>query len=101
MATKIYDLIVAVSTYQDNNGQNKHRWENVGAILQDKDQQGNVYSYAMLKATFNPAGIQRKEGSDSIRITLSKPKEQQQQSQSQAYDNNFNSFGQQVSDCPF
>ena len=107
MATKLYDLIVPVSTYQDNSGQNKHRWENIGAILQDKDQQGNTYSYAMLKATFNPAGIQRKEGSDSIRITLSKPKEQQQRTQPQTYDNNFNStpqfetFGQQVNDCPF
>ena len=110
MATKLYDLIVSVSTYQDNNGQNKHRWENVGSVLQDKDQQGNTYSYIMFKATFNPAGIQRKDGSDSIRITLVKPKDKNNTTQQGYGQQSYNSqpqfdpnpqFGDNISDVPF
>ena len=116
MATKLYDLIVATSKYQDQNGQEKRKWENVGAMWQDTDNNGNSYCYIMLKRIFNPAGLDVKEGADSIRITLSKPKQQQEQGQSQqnsqysqqaqtfANNPNFNqdiNFGQPVEGIPF
>ena len=52
MATKLYDCLVATSKYQDHSGQEKRKWENVGAIWQDKDNNGNIYEYLMLKRCF-------------------------------------------------
>ena len=83
MATKLYDVIVAVSKYTDQSGQEKRKWENIGAIWQDTDNNGNVYKFAMLKRTFNPAGIEVREGADSIRLTLTPPKPKEQQGQGQ------------------
>ena len=100
MATKLYDLIVATSKYQDQNGQEKRKWENVGAVFQDKDQQGNSYSYIMLKRHFNPAGIECREGADAIRITLSKPKQQQGQQQQQGQ-GQYQSQQQPQNNSPF
>ena len=83
MATKLYDLIVPISKYTDQNGQEKRRWENIGAIWQDTDNNGNTYKFAMLKRTFNPAGVETREGSDAIRVTMTPPKAKQQQQQQQ------------------
>ena len=123
MATKLYDLIVPVSKYTDNNGQEKRRWENIGAIWQNTDNNGNTYKFAMIKRTFNPAGIDAQEGSDSIRVTLTPPKakqqgqaqtqpaQQYQQPQQQGYSQwgqpdfgapiNDDGFGESVNDMPF
>ncbi|MBR1486326.1 MAG: hypothetical protein IJ859_10000 [Synergistaceae bacterium] len=81
MATKVYDCIVATGKYKDRNGQEKTKWENVGVIWKDTDNNGNSYSYLLLKKTFNPAGIEAREGSDVIKISFAKPKQQQQQAQ--------------------
>lgn len=79
MATKIWDLAVATSKYKDRNGQEKSRWENVGAMWQGKDEQGNDYTFITLKATFNFAALTRRENSDAVRVSLFKPKEKTQQ----------------------
>lgn len=104
MATKLYDLAVSTSKYKDRNGQEKSRWENVGAMWQGKDEQGNDYTFIMLKATFNFAALPRKENSDSVRVSLFKPKENTQnnaqpQPQAQAQQQMFNSsnFGNALS----
>ena len=83
MATKLYDLIIATSEYKDRNGNTKRHWENVGSLLQDKDSNGNDYKYIMLKRIFNPAGINAREGADSVRISLSKPNNNNNQAQQQ------------------
>lgn len=113
MATKLYDCMVATSTYKDRNGNDKRHWENIGSIWQDKDNNGNSYCYMMMKRTFNPAGIEAREGSDSIRISLFKPKQnetqnvqQQQQQTPQSANNfsdipNFDDFGGSIVDVPF
>lgn len=91
MTTKLYDLAVAVSKYTAQDGSEKSRWENVGSVWQDTDNQGNKYSFVMLKATFNPAAIKRKDGSDSIRLSLFKPKDKKQGGSAQGnaqYNNN-------------
>ena len=79
---KLYDLCVATRTYKSN-GQDKTNWENVGAILQNDDGK----KFIMLKAHF--AAIQRKEGSESIVISMFKPKQKQNNQQSNS--NNPNS----------
>ena len=70
MATKLYDLAVVTRKYTDSAGQEKNVWENVGAILQADGE-----PYMMLKAHFLPAAIARKEGSESILVSLFVPKD--------------------------
>ena len=121
MATKLYDCMVATSEYNDRNGNKKRHWENVGAIWQDTDSNGNSYSYLMLKRIFNPAGLDTREGADAVRISLFKPQPKEQQGQpiqnqnqgqqqqnnwaqsSQPFGNNNqqNGFGQPINDMPF
>ena len=67
----------------------------------------------MLKAHFNPAAIQRKEGSESIIISMFKPKQKQQNSQQdnsnsdnssnndEWNDNEAQSFSGNFNDFPF
>ena len=77
MTTKLYDLAVVTRKYQDSTGQEKNVWENVGAILRADGE-----PYMMLKAHFLPAAIQRKDGSESIVISLFKPKAKESRSDS-------------------
>ena len=67
---KLYDLAVVVSKYSARDGQEKSRWENIGALFENNDGR----KFIMLKATFNPAAIARKDGSDSIAVSLFTPK---------------------------
>ena len=105
---KLYDLCVATRNYKSN-GQDKTNWENVGALLQNDEGK----KFIMLKAHFNPAAIQRKEGSESIIISMFKPKQKQQNSQQdnpnsnssgnndELNDNEAQSFGGSFNDFPF
>ncbi len=70
---KLYDLAVGTRKYTKN-GEDKTVWENVGVIIM-----GDKNPYLMLKAHFNPAAIQRKEGNESILISLFKAKEKTSQ----------------------
>ncbi len=64
MATqRIKDLAVRTGTYTDSNGEQKGRYENIGSLFKKDD--GNLFM--TIKATFNPAGIEREPGKDSIR----------------------------------
>ena len=86
---KLYDLAVATRRWQTQNGEQRTSWLNVGAVMQGKDSR----PYVMLKAHFNPAGIQRKDGSESIVISLFKPKAKDSQPAS------YEDYG--VEDLPF
>ena len=68
---KLYDLAVKVGEYLKD-GKMRNRYENVGAMWEGRD--GSPF--ITLKATFSPAAIQRKEGSDSIFVSCFTPKEQ-------------------------
>ena len=84
MQTKKYDLAVPIAKYNVN-GQEKTRWENIGSVMS-----GDKGPYIMLKATFNPAAIQRKEGSEYIVISLFKPNnDNKKNSNSDAGDTNI------------
>ena len=78
MAKKLYDLAVATSKYTTRDGKEKSTWENVGSLLEN-DKGGK---YIMLKATFNPAGLERRQGSDSVVISLFAPKDKDNSSDS-------------------
>lgn len=51
MAKKIYDVAVAVGKYTKD-GEEKNRYENIGAVIQ-----GDNGPFLVLKRTFNPAGV--------------------------------------------
>ena len=111
MATKIYDIAVETGRYTDNNGKDKKRWKNIGAVWTSTDIKGDKYSYLTLDRSFNPAGVPCKEGADVIYCSLFKPKNsaennsQQQSSyqQQQQAKHDFDSSAQfeNVTDCPF
>jgi hypothetical protein len=75
MATKLYDLAVKTGEYQDRqSGQMKGRWQNVGVVMKGDD----GTPFVMLNAWFNPAGVPRKDGSESVLISCFKPDDQRQ-----------------------
>lgn len=83
MATKLYDLAVKTGVYTDRQtGQEKGRWQNVGAVMQGDD--GN--QFIMLAKWFNPAGVPdlsgRGAGSESVLVSCFAPQERQQQASS-------------------
>jgi hypothetical protein len=61
MTKKIQDLCVVVSSYTDQSGAKKNRYENVGHVLQIDDG-----SMILLKRTFNPAGVPNPDGRDTV-----------------------------------
>lgn len=81
MATKLYDLAVKTGEYTDGQGQQKGRWQNVGAVMQNND--GG--KFIMLAKWFNPAGVPDLSGknatSESILLSMFAPKDKDQQGQ--------------------
>lgn len=67
---KVKDLAVVTGTYQSN-GETKKRYANVGALME-----GDNGQFLMLNAHFNPAGVPRKEGSESILVSMFDPRDQ-------------------------
>jgi hypothetical protein len=49
---KVYDLAVVVGSYEKN-GETKHRYQNVGVVLQ-KDDGGK---FILMERSFNPSGV--------------------------------------------
>lgn len=85
MAKKLYDLAVKTGEYQNNQGETKGRWQNVGAIMEN-DEGGK---FIMLAKWFSPAGVPdlNGKGSESLLISMFPPRDpNQQQGQSQQSD---------------
>lgn len=78
-ARKLYDLAVKVSEYQDQQGNKKGRWQNVGAVMQGDD--GG--KFIMLAKWFNPAGVPdfSGRGGESLLLSMFEPKDQNGQQQ--------------------
>lgn len=72
---KAYDIAVKTGIYRDQNGQEKGRYQNVGAVMQDD----NGGKFILLEAWFNPAGIERKDGRSSIILSMFEPKQKDDQ----------------------
>ena len=74
---KLYDMFVVTSKYTDVNGNEKSTWEQIGSLM-ESNKDGKVSRYVMLKATFNPAAIQREKNSSYIFVSLFPPKDKEQ-----------------------
>jgi hypothetical protein len=73
MARKVYDLCVKTGSYRDKSGQEKGRYQTVGAVMEGDDGR----QFAMLEAWFNPSGIDRQQGRGSIILSMFEPKTKQ------------------------
>ena len=71
--SKKYDVVARVGSYTDANGQEKGRFENVGAVITNKNGGFNL----LLKKTFNPAGL-AEPGNESICLFLYEPEKKEQ-----------------------
>lgn len=87
--TKLFDLCVVTREYEDSFGNKKAVWENIGSLLEGRDGK----QFIMLKAHFNPAAIQRKEGSECILVNLFKPKSKNSGSDTSDSFGSFNDSG--------
>ena len=86
MNKKLYDIRVSVGKYTKN-GQEKSHYVTIGSVWKtDKN-----YIFGTLAAYFNPAAIERKEGSDSIFFSLVEPKDNNNNNSSRSNNGNNNS----------
>ena len=69
---KLYELAVRSGSYTDKDGNEKSSWLNIGSVWKNNDDN----QFMLLRATFNPAAIERKNGSDCITVAMFEPKEQ-------------------------
>jgi hypothetical protein len=74
MAHKTHDLAVKVGSYINQQGEQKNRYQNVGALMQ-----GDNGPFIMLAKWFNPAGVQDDRGGESILISVFEPRQEGQQ----------------------
>jgi hypothetical protein len=74
MAHKTHDLAVKVGSYTNQQGEQKNRYQNVGALMQ-----GDNGPFIMLAKWFNPAGVQDDRGGESILISVFEPRQEGQQ----------------------
>lgn len=74
MAKKVYDIAVKTGTYTDKDGNEKGRYQQVGAVIK-----GDNGSYMVLERWFNPAGIANPDNRSSVILSLFEPKDNQQQ----------------------
>jgi len=75
--TKIKDIVVKVREYQDNQGNKKAQWANVGTLMRGDD--GN--EFILLDRHFNPAGIVNPENRGNVLLSMFDPKPRDGQSQ--------------------
>jgi len=66
---KLYDLAVKTGEYTDSQGQQKGRWQNVGAVMSSD----NGGQFIMLAKWFNPAGVADTKGGESILLSCFEP----------------------------
>ena len=90
--TRLYDLVVKTGEYQDRNGQTKARYENIGAVMRNENGQ-----FAMLKKTFNPAGVPSDR--DTIMVSMFEPKANRRQDNGYKANDSGYGGGGQPSSC--
>ena len=65
---KKFDAVVCTGRYTDVNGQEKARWQNVGAVIETKNGMA-----LLLERWFNPAGVVDDKGGENVLINLMPP----------------------------
>ena len=89
---KLYELAVRSGSYTTKDGNDKTIWLNIGSVWEGNDET----QFMLLRATFNPAAIERKNGSDSIAVSMFPPRENEQRSG--RHNNNSENAGEDSSD---
>jgi hypothetical protein len=69
MNKKLYDVEVPLGVYTDKQGNEKTRWQNVGAMFE-----GEKGPYLLLDRWFNPAGLPNPENKTSVVLNLYEPR---------------------------
>ena len=69
---KVYDLAVKTGSYQKD-GETKNRYKNVGSVME-----GDNGMFMFLDKSFNPAGIESKEGSSDIIVSMFAPRQKEE-----------------------
>ena len=87
---KLYDLAVKVGSYTDKQGNEKHKWQNIGAVMEGKD--GG--QYMMIEKWFNPAGISGT--GESILVSMFPPKDKPAEPKRVPQNNKFEEFDEDV-----
>lgn len=77
---KLYDMVVTVGEYVDRNGNQKRQYETIGTVFQ-----GQKGMYAVMKKTFNPAGVPSERS--SFFVSFYEPRDKQEQRQQQPQSN--------------
>lgn len=72
--TKKYDIAVKTGSYQDNQGQTKNRYMNIGAVMQ-----GDNGPFLLLDPMVNLAAAPREPGKDRVICSLFEPRQDGQQ----------------------
>lgn len=72
--SKLYDVVARVGSYTDANGQEKGRFQNVGAVIQNSNGGMNL----LLAKWFNPAAL-AEDGKESVILSLFEPQQKAQQ----------------------
>lgn len=67
---KKYDLVVKIGTYANRYGEEKGRYENIGSVME-----GDNGPFAILKRTFNPAGVPNPDSRDSVLVSMFEPRD--------------------------
>jgi hypothetical protein len=91
---KKYDLAVKVSTFTNKQGEQKNKWANIGAVMQND----NGF-FMILDRTFNPAGVPNPEHKESLLVSMFEPNENQggqQQAPQQSQQAPADDFGDYV-----
>lgn len=77
--SKVFDVVARIGSYTDANGQEKGKFQNVGAIIQNSNGGMNL----LLAKWFNPAGL-AEDGKESVILSLFEPQQKAQQAGAQA-----------------
>jgi len=64
--THLKDIVAAVATYTDRNGNEKKQWKNIGKLLRNDNGE-----FMVLDRTFNPAGM---PGDGDVFLSMFDPK---------------------------
>ena len=69
---KKYDVVVATEKYTNSQGEEKTKWQNIGAVMQNEKG-----FFMFLDRTFNPAGVANPDNKSNVILSFFEPKQQQ------------------------
>lgn len=68
---KLYDIAAVTGEYTDRDGNQKKRYQNIGAVMQGQ----NGGQYIILEKWFNPAGLPDPQGRGSVILSCFEPRQ--------------------------